>query len=74
MKKALIVLMESVFLSASLSIALGAEMAKEGESNIKSAMSFTAVIRCKKPVEPDNVIHNLLILLVGLEGLEPSAN
>jgi hypothetical protein len=41
MKKALVVLIASVFLSASWSLVLGAEMAKEGESNIKSAMSFT---------------------------------
>jgi hypothetical protein len=41
MRKALIVLMVSLFLSASWSLVFGAEMAKEGESNIKSAMSFT---------------------------------
>jgi len=41
MKKAFVVLMVSFFLSASWSLLLGAEMAKEGESNIKSAMSVT---------------------------------
>jgi hypothetical protein len=40
MKKALVVLMVSFFLSASWSLVLGAEMAKEGDSNYKSAMSW----------------------------------
>ena len=41
MKKALVVLIASVFLSASWSSVLAAEMAKEGESHYKAAMSAT---------------------------------
>jgi hypothetical protein len=41
MKKALVVLVISFFLSASWGLALAAEMPKEGESNYKSGMSWT---------------------------------
>jgi hypothetical protein len=41
MKKGLFVLMVCFFLSASWTLVLGAEMAKEGESDYKSAMSWT---------------------------------
>jgi hypothetical protein len=40
MKKTWIVLIVSIFLSTSWSLVFGAEMAKEGESNYKSAKSF----------------------------------
>src|SRR3990172_8283604 len=41
MKKALVILVLSFFLSGTWSLVLGAEMAKEGESDYKAAMSFT---------------------------------
>jgi hypothetical protein len=69
MKKALVVLMVSIFLIASWSLLFGAEIAKEGESDIKSVMSGTFKTL---PMEKERVEMQMEVFGVVVEAKENS--
>jgi hypothetical protein len=69
MKKALVVLFVSFFLSASWSLVFGAEIAKEGESNYKGAMSATFKAL---PMEKERVEWQFEVFGVVVEAKEDS--